>query len=233
MVAPMNADQPALKSTPMLSRVLGYLRPHRWRFAGGLGLTLLGIGLELLKPLPLAVILDTILGERPLHPVLAPWLDGFSTTPLLAVAAAAIVVITIAIGVATVGSNYLTIDVGQRMVNDLRTALYVHLQKLSLKFHNQQQTGDLLFRVMADTFSIQGMVMNGLLPLARSSADARGHVRGDVPLRLAPGPGGAPGLSAALPRDHPAELEDPRPRRRVQAGGERPLLPGEPPPSAR
>jgi ATP-binding cassette subfamily B protein/subfamily B ATP-binding cassette protein MsbA len=165
----MNADHPALKSTPMLSRVLGHLRPHRWRFAGGLGLTLLGIGLELLKPLPLAVILDTILGQRPLHPILAPWLDGFATTPLLAVAAAAIVVITIAIGAATVGSNYLTIDVGQRMVNDLRNALYVHMQKLSLKFHNKQQTGDLLFRVMADTFSIQGMVMNGLLPLARSS----------------------------------------------------------------
>jgi ATP-binding cassette subfamily B protein len=165
----MNADQPALKSTPMLPRVLGYLRPHRGRFAGGLGLTLLGIGLELLKPLPLAVILDTILGERPLHPTLAPWLDGFSPTPLLALAAAAIVVITIAIGAATVGSNYLTIDVGQRMVNDLRNALYVHLQKLSLKFHDKQQTGDLLFRVMADTFSIQGMVMNGLLPLARSS----------------------------------------------------------------
>ena len=41
--------------------------------------------------------------------------------------------------------------------------------ELSLKFHLKQQTGDLLFRVMADTFSIQGMVMNGLLPLARSS----------------------------------------------------------------
>jgi ATP-binding cassette, subfamily B, bacterial len=165
----MNADQPSLKSTPTLSRVLGYLRPHRGRFAGGLALTLLGVGLDLLKPLPLAVILDTILGQRPLHPILEPWLLGFSGTPLLAVAAAAIVVITIAIGAATVGSNYLTIDVGQRMVNDLRTALYVHLQKLSLKFHNKQQTGDLLFRVMADTFSIQGMVMNGLLPLARSS----------------------------------------------------------------
>ena len=74
----MNADQPSLKSTPTLSRVLGYLRPHRWRFAGGLGLTLLGIGLELLKPLPLAIILDTILGERPLHPILAPWLLGIS-----------------------------------------------------------------------------------------------------------------------------------------------------------
>ena len=62
-------------------------------------------------------------------------------------------------------ANYITIDVGQRMVNDLRTQLYSHLQKLSLRFHYQQRVGDLLFRVMSDTFSIQSVVMNGLLPL--------------------------------------------------------------------
>jgi ATP-binding cassette, subfamily B, bacterial len=164
----MNADQPAA-AVPTLPRVLGYLRPHSWRFAGGLALTVLGIGLDLLKPIPLAVVLDVVLGDKPLLPLLAPWLAGLSDLTLLGMAATAIVVITVAIGAATVGSNYLTIDVGQRMVSDLRTQLYRHLQKLSLKFHLKQQTGDLLFRVMADTFSIQGMVMNGLLPLARSS----------------------------------------------------------------
>ena len=164
----MNADQPA-PAMPTLPRVLGYLRPHAWRFAGGLALTVLGIGLDLLKPIPLAVVLDVVLGDKPLVPLLARGLAGLSDVTLLALAATAIVVITVAIGAATVGSNYLTIDVGQRMVNDLRTQLYRHLQKLSLKFHLKQQTGDLLFRVMADTFSIQGMVMNGLLPLARSS----------------------------------------------------------------
>ncbi|PYQ21321.1 MAG: ABC transporter ATP-binding protein [Acidobacteria bacterium] len=148
----MNADQPAA-AMPTLPRVLGYLRPHAWRFAGGLALTVLGIGLDLLKPIPLAVVLDVVLGDKPLVPLLARGLAGLSDVTLLGLAATAIVVITVAIGAATVGSNYLTIDVGQR----------------TLKFHLKQQTGDLLFRVMADTFSIQGMVMNGLLPLARSS----------------------------------------------------------------
>ncbi len=151
----MKAEQPAA-AMPTLPRVLGYLRPHSWRFAGGLALTVLGIGLDLLKPIPLAVVLDVVLGDKPLLPLLAPWLAGLSDATLLGMAATAIVVITVAIGAATVGSNYLTIDVGQRMVNDLRTQLYRHLQKLSLKFHLKQQTGDLLFRVMADTFSIQG-----------------------------------------------------------------------------
>lgn len=153
----------------MIKRVLRYLSPHRARLSGGIALTLAGIGLDLLKPVPLAIVLDCVLGGKPLPRLLAPWLGGLSPVALLTVAAAAIVGITVALGAATVGSNYLTIDVGQRMVNDLRTELFAHLQKLSLKFHYKQQTGDLLYRVMADTFSVQSMVMNGILPLVSAA----------------------------------------------------------------
>lgn len=149
-----------------LSRVVAYLRPHRGRFGLGIGLTAFGILFELAKPYPLALVLDVVLGEKPLPPALQPLLGGASPATLLALCAGAIVLLTMAHGAVTVGSNYLTIDVGQRMVNDLRTELYAHLQKLSLGFHYRQQTGDLLYRVMADTYSIQGMVMNGVLPLA-------------------------------------------------------------------
>jgi ATP-binding cassette, subfamily B, bacterial len=158
------------------------------RFGGGVSLTALGIALELVRPVPLAIVLDVVLGGRPLPRMLRPLLASLGTEALLAVAAASIVVVTVALGAATVGANYLTIDVGQRMVNDLRTEIYAHLQKLSLKFHYQQQTGDLLYRVMADTFSIQGMVMNGALPLVSAAIMLTGMftvmVRYDVTLAL-------------------------------------------------
>jgi ATP-binding cassette subfamily B protein/subfamily B ATP-binding cassette protein MsbA len=150
----------------MVTRVLAYLRPHWLRAGTGILLTLIGVGLDLVKPLPLAVVLDSVLGGKPLPAALRPVVAGWSPLALLSGACAAIILITFGHGLATVASNYLTIDVGQRMVNDLRTQLYAHLQKLSLKFHHRQQTGDLVFRVMADTFSIQSMVMNGILPLA-------------------------------------------------------------------
>lgn len=172
----------------LLRRVLGYLRPHRTRFGGGIALTALGIGLELARPVPLAIVLDVVLGGRPLPRLLRPLLSSLGTEALLAVAAVSIVVVTVALGATTVGANYLTIDVGQRMVNDLRTEIYAHLQKLSLKFHYQQQTGDLLYRVMADTFSIQGMVMNGALPLVSAAIMLTGMftvmVRYDLTLAL-------------------------------------------------
>ena len=149
----------------LLRRVLGYVRPHALPLVGGVLLTLLGIALDLLKPLPLALVIDGVLARKAIEPALAPFLGGLPPQTLIGVCALALVALTLLHGIATLGANYFTIDVGQRMVNDLRTELYAHLQKLSLKFHHQQQTGDLLYRVMADTFSIQSMVMNGLLPI--------------------------------------------------------------------
>lgn len=153
----------------VLRRALAYLQPYRLRFSAGVLLTMFGIGLDLIKPLPLAIVLDVVLGQSPLPSWLRPALGNLGPVSLLSIAAAAIVVVTFLRGASVVVSNYLTIDTGQRMVNDLRTGFWAHLQKLSLKFHNQQQTGDLLFRVMADTFSAQGMVMNGFLPLCSAA----------------------------------------------------------------
>ena len=65
-------------------------------------------------------------------------------------------------------NNHTTIRIGQSMVNDLRGALYNHLQRLSLAFHNRRQVGDLLYRVTADTYSIQTLTMNGVFPIVTS-----------------------------------------------------------------
>ena len=153
----------------MIGRVLVYLKPHSGRMALGIVLTVAGVGVELLKPIPLAIVLDAVLQGRPLPATLGPWLSGASSNLLLGGAAVAIVLLAMVAGALTLASNYLTIDVGQRMVNDMRVDLYAHLQKLSLKFHYRQRVGDLLFRVMADTFSVQSLVRNGFLPLFTSA----------------------------------------------------------------
>ena len=61
-------------------------------------------------------------------------------------------------------NNQTTITIGQRMVNDLRSDLYQHLQRLSLSFHVNRQVGDLLYRLTADTYAIQTLTMNGIFP---------------------------------------------------------------------
>ena len=72
------------------------------------------------------------------------------------------------LGALSVTSNYTTISVGQRMVNDFRSELYAHLQRLSLAFHSRRSVGDLLYRLTADTFAIQTLTMNGFFPILTS-----------------------------------------------------------------
>jgi ATP-binding cassette subfamily B protein len=142
-------------------KLLPYLRPYRWQFGWAL-LQVFGIaGFELLKPWPLQIVIDHALGGKPAGGVLA----GFSSVDLLVIACVAIVAVQIGSGALTLLHNYTTIGVGQRMVNDLRGALYAHLQRLSLAFHSRQQVGDLMYRVTADSFAVQTMIMNGLLPI--------------------------------------------------------------------
>jgi ABC-type multidrug transport system fused ATPase/permease subunit len=72
------------------------------------------------------------------------------------------------LGTLTVSSNYTTISIGQRMVNDFRGDLYAHLQRLSMAFHSRREVGDLLFRLTADTLAIQTLTMNGFFPILTS-----------------------------------------------------------------
>ena len=150
----------------MIGKFLPYLRAHRWRVAWALAQIFLVAGFELLKPWPLQIVIDYVLGGKapPTGGPLAGLLS-LPTTLLLVVACAGIVVVNVGAGALTLLHNYTTIRVGQAMVNDLRGDLYAHLQRLSLAYHGRQRVGDLMYRVTADSFAVQTMIMNGALPI--------------------------------------------------------------------
>lgn len=146
----------------MMKKVSRYLWPYRFAFLFALAQVFLMSGCELLKPWPLKIIIDSVLGDAPVQ-----WeaLGGYSRQSLLLVACGGIVFVYLILGGVTLLNNYTTIKIGQKMVNDLRRDLYSHLQKLSLAFHSRRQVGDLLYRVMADTYAIQSLSMNGVFPI--------------------------------------------------------------------
>jgi ATP-binding cassette, subfamily B, bacterial len=162
------------------AKLLPYLRPYRLQFGWALLQVFAIAGFELLKPWPLQIVIDHALGGQPAGGLLA-W---FSAVDLLVIACGAIVVIQIVSGGLTLLHNYTTIGVGQRMVNDLRGALYAHLQRLSLAFHSRQKVGDLMYRVTADSFAVQTMIMNGLLPILSAVVLLAGMLFVLVPLDL-------------------------------------------------
>jgi ATP-binding cassette subfamily B protein len=143
-------------------KLLPYLLPYRWRFLWALSQVFLIAGFELLKPWPLQVVIDNVLGGKEAGFAL---LEGWSPLALLGLACLGIVFVQFVAGALTLLHNYTAIGVGQSMVNDLRGALYGHLQRLSLAFHGRQKVGDIMFRITADSFAVQTMLMNGLLPI--------------------------------------------------------------------
>src|SRR5262252_7938978 len=152
-------------SLRLVRRVLGRLMPYRGALAFAI-LQVLAIGvLELVKPWPLQMVVDHVLGDRPVS-----WgiLAGHTRIEILAAACGLLVVVYAGLGALGVSSNYYTISVGQRLVNDFRGELYAHLQRLSLAFHSRREVGDLLYRLTADTFAIQTLTMNGFFPILTS-----------------------------------------------------------------
>jgi ATP-binding cassette subfamily B protein len=153
-------------SLSLLLHVLRHLRPYRAAFLLAV-LQVVGLaGLELLKPWPLKMVIDYALPHIPL-----PWAAcaGWSATAVLLAASIGLVLIYGASGALSVFNNFTTISIGQGMVNDLRSRLYQHLQRLSLSFHSRAAVGDLIYRVTADTYAIQTLAMNGIFPVLSAS----------------------------------------------------------------
>jgi ATP-binding cassette subfamily B protein len=135
-------------------RVLRYYRAFWPQTVAGLVLTLGAIGLNLLKPWPFKIIVDDILGQNP-H---ARWGTSARLLPLLCLA---LIAIQFGWGLLNLASNYLFVKAGLQALLKLRTELYAHLQRLSLKFHDARRSSDSSFRVAYDSQSIQTIYNKG------------------------------------------------------------------------
>jgi len=134
-------------------RVLRYYRPFLGRTIFGLFLSLIGIGLNLLKPWPFKVIVDDFLRAGP-----AIRSDWRIWIPLLCLA---LVTIQLLWGIINWITNYLFVKIGLQALLKLRTDLYSYLQSLSLKYHDARRSSDSSFRVAYDSQSIQTIYNKG------------------------------------------------------------------------
>ncbi len=120
---------------------------------------------ELLKPWPLKVILDHVILDKPIPPLLRA-LHGVlavGKVPLLMEAAAGIVLIALAGGLFSYFQIFITSSIGYRMVYALRREMFTHLQTLSLAFHNRARSGDLLTKIAGDTNTLKDVFADSIL----------------------------------------------------------------------
>ena len=121
---------------------------------------------DLLGPWPLKIVFDNILKPKEN----AGWLNrlihsvaGTDKLAILKIAAISALLIAIFGAICSYAEKSSTTTVGQWVMHDLRRTLYAHIQRLSLSFHDESQTGDLISRVTSDIDSVQSFVTSGLL----------------------------------------------------------------------
>ncbi|ABR73438.1 ABC transporter ATP-binding protein [Actinobacillus succinogenes] len=166
-------------------RFKDYIRPERGLIILSLLSLLISTGARLLKPLPLAFAVDYILievveyvdvqdgGIGQSSSVNDLKFDSIFNVPLhsidnkyLLLGCAAMVVI-IALLMAA-GSFFSTVGLalaGSRILAKVRSDLFSHLLRLSMRFHSQAKTGDLTMRLVSDVGMLREAVITALMPM--------------------------------------------------------------------
>ncbi len=138
---------------------------------------LIEIAAQLLEPWPLKFIFDhIILPDASVSNLNSPILNGLNPMVLLTLLTLAIVAAT---GLRAVAAYFSLVGMSlaaSRIVTELRANLYTHLQRLSLSFHNQAKTGDLITRVTYDTDRLREVTVTAALPLVVNTLTLIGMV---------------------------------------------------------
>lgn len=142
-------------------RLKQIIRGHLLGVKGKLGLAaicLVGVtATQLLAPWPLKIIIDYILLAHPLPPALTfltSFLQNGTVLPLLVVSGS-LALLAILGGSLSYYQIYTTTKIGHELVYVLRRELFAHLQRLSLSFHNQVPTGEILTKFSGDTNTLK------------------------------------------------------------------------------
>jgi ATP-binding cassette subfamily B protein len=127
-----------------LRRVSRLFGPYRARLSGLLTLIFVSAGLGVISPFLLREVLDRAL---PKH-----------DTTLLAELVLGMIALSVITSVIGVAQTWISNQVGQRVMHDLRAAVYAHLQRMSLAFFTHTRTGEVQSRIANDIGGIDSVV---------------------------------------------------------------------------
>src|SRR6202046_2855770 len=127
-----------------MRRIVRLFKPYRWSLGFVLLLVAASSLVSLVNPFLIRAVIDVALPQ--------------GRTGLLTLLAAAMIVVAIANSSFSVSQTYVSTKVGHRVMHDLRTAVYSHLQRMSLGFFTKTRTGEVQSRIANDIGGMQATV---------------------------------------------------------------------------
>ena len=145
-----------------IRRITAFFRPYRGQVAIVTAAILLTSLLGLINPILLKLLIDDAI----------PRLD-FGRLNLYV---GLMIAVPIGSGLIGVGQSYLNNQIGQNVMQDLRAALYAHLQRMPLRFFTETKTGEIQSRLANDVGGVQGVVTDTAASVASNLAIAIGTI---------------------------------------------------------
>ena len=142
------------------------LLPH-WKGLTAALIAVLGITVaDVLQPWPLKIVLDHVVSGRRLPDWLASIMNfafGDNKNAVLNFAVVAVIAITIIESISSYVESHVMTSIGQWVGHDIRQRVYHHIERLSLRYYDQKQTGDLITRMTSDIDAVQSVITSALM----------------------------------------------------------------------
>jgi ATP-binding cassette, subfamily B, bacterial len=136
-------------------RILELFRPYRVRLTIVLLMIVFSAGLSILNPFLLRAVLDKGIFKH--------------ETTLLTELVAAMIAIAVISAAFNVWQTYISNQVGQRVMHDLRAGVYQHLQRMSLAFFTRTRTGEVQSRIANDIGGLDSVVTTTATTIAQNA----------------------------------------------------------------
>ena len=148
-------SQHADGSQPSLKRFLAYVRPYRGVLAVAIACGVIRYLVPMALPWTVKILVDEFLQPAQLRPHLQ-----------LHVLMGGLCVLDALYGIPIYWRSYRAGLAGHRVIFDLRQALYLHVQRMSLSFFDRQRIGEVVSRMTTDIASAQNFVGAALVNTA-------------------------------------------------------------------
>ena len=147
-----------MRTNPNTPRIVRLFTPYHWALGSLLGMIVIAAGLAMIPAFLLRDLLDNVLAKGP----------DLDTTRLF-VLVGGMVIIPIVTGAIGVAQTWQSNRIGQKVMHDLRAAVYAHLQRLSLAFFTRTRTGEVQSRIANDIGGVQTVVTTTATSIASNA----------------------------------------------------------------
>lgn len=130
-------------------RLLTYVRPYIGRMIFGLVCMIIAAAAYLVVPWLIKNVVDKVLAEKNMY--------------MLNLVVISILVVFLVRGFATYGQTYTMSYIGQRVIIDIREAMFKHLQRLDQAYYDRRKTGVIMSNLTNDVAALQSAIVDNLV----------------------------------------------------------------------